>query len=172
MPDAGPNNADSYKLSLMFEEHLNHFYDSLTGFHSQMIQDKDDPSKFNLYRWKDPNVKALCNEAGGDYIVGELRTMVFNRHTAMADLQQDEIAFITANCSNPFKMLIFFSRKYGVQDKALIVNAGLDADTGIYTWLTALRNGAMREFGKTILTVNVVQRPVGEMPPASKGLLG
>ena len=167
-----PNNNDAYKLSLMFEEHLNKIYDSVTGYSSTLIQDAQDPSKFYLKRERNPNIKPLCNEAGGDYITGELRTMVFNRHTALADLQQDEIARITANCAAPFKMMVFYSRKYGVEDKALLLNTGLDADTGIYTFLTSVRNGALREFGKQILTVTVVQRPQGEVQAQPKGLLG
>jgi hypothetical protein len=166
------NNTDAYKMSLMFEDHLNHIYDSVTGYHSELRQDKDDPSKFNLYRWKDQNIKSLCNEAGGDYLVGELRTMVFNKHTIMGDLKQDEIATITAHCSAPFKMLVFYSKKYGVEEKALMLSAGLDVDTGVYTFLTSVRDGGMREFGKQILTVTVVQRPLGETPPPAKGLLG
>lgn len=172
MAEPGPNNADSYRLALMFEDHLAKIYDALTGYKSELKQDKEDPSKFYLLRERNLLVKPLCNESGGDYIVGELRTMVFNRHTAMADLNQDEIANITAHCKGPFIMVVFYSKKYGVEDKALILNAGLDADTGIYTYLTSLRGGAMREFGKQILTVNVVQRPQEAMQQQQKGLLG
>jgi len=168
---AEAQNQDAYKLSLLFEEHLNHLYDSFTGYSSELVQDKDDPSKFYLTRKKRTDIKPLCNESGGEYIVGELRMAVYNRHTAMGDLQQDEIAQICANCAAPFKMMVFYSKKFGVEEKALLLNTGLDIDSGIYEFLTSIREGQLREYFKNILTVTIVQRPPAEAQQQKTGIL-
>jgi hypothetical protein len=146
-------NAEPLKFLLEFEGFKKDIYYHLTGFRQvevpdgqpQYLADGTVIQNYKMDEMKDPNVEAICNRAGGKWVVNGIDDYL-NKHSAMADLNRDEIAELAGDCiKTTYDPLLGHGRtKYGVKSLSLIQSNGANNFNRVYAYLTALKEGGLR----------------------------
>lgn len=168
MADQQSHNAEPLKYSLDFEQYLMQLFNAFAGMRST-LKDLGNGNYVVEYE-PDPNAMPVCNVKGGLHIVNQLRK-IMNRHVAMGDLDRDEIADIAgdyAKCT--IDPMFVWPQKFGITSLGILYNEGLNLFDSIYVYLTSIKAGGLKEFGKDITSVTYIQKPAGE--PQAPGVYG
>lgn len=163
-------NEDPFKFSLSFKIYLIELRDELCGRRTvrkeekRQLPDGSEGTEVTLVSEVDEDAHPLFNDAGANAVVHKLR-MYMNQHTALGDLNRDEIAEITGNAiKSAFQPIFYWREKYGVTNVAELESEGLALWDSLYIFLTSLKEGGLRAFGTGILSINWVTKPREEAP--------
>lgn len=165
-------NSEPLKYSLDFEVYLLRLFNSYAGMKSSLRELGG--GNYIVEYEKDPDALPLCNVKGALHIVNQFRKLM-NRHTAMGNLDTDEIAEIAGDfCKSTIVPMFVFRQKFGVESLSMLENEGLNTFDSLYVFLTSIKGvageGGLMKFGKEISTVTYVQKALG--PQESGGIYG
>ena len=144
-------NSEPLKYSLDFETYLNNLFNSAAGQRSALK--KLDNGQYVVEYENDPTAEPICNVTGGLHLVNNLR-LIMNRHAAFGDLDRDEIAHVTGNIIRAtINPMFVWTELYGIRSLSSLDNFGLNLFESVYTFLTSVKEGGIRNFGASISAV-------------------
>lgn len=152
------NNAEPLKYALDFEIYLQTVFNNAAGMTSSLKQLNN--GQYVVEFEEDRNAEAVCNTKGARHIVSNLR-LILNRHAALGNLKQDEIAIMAGNVVKATITPMFvWNSLFGVRSNSILENFGLNLFESLYAFLTSMKDAGIKNFGAQITTVQYVQKPV------------
>ena len=168
--------ADGFKNVIDFGSFLEELHNSLTGRRYKLVPagkiklpDGTEQDQF-INQLQEADALAPFSDQGADYVVGEVR-MFMNKHTAMADLNNDQrCRRLAADITNNMVSEVESSPStYGCsEEKFGMVNFRMrNLTRSLYATFTAMKNGAILDFGKsTTGSSTIIREDVGGSQPS------
>lgn len=157
MVEQQQTNVEPLKYSLDFETYLITIFNSFAGMKGNLK--KLDTGEYLLEYERDIGTEPVGNDKGGKHLVNNIR-LIMNRYAAFGSLTRDEIADITSNIIRATITPMFvYTDMFGITSLSVLENFGLNLFESVYTYLTSIKDGGLKQFGKDISTVTYVQKP-------------